>query len=111
MKKSDINVLIVDDDQTVGRTLSEVINRAGYKATFASRADEALNVVRLKHIHAAVIEELSARHPGALFKDVSEALPPKLAIAFAEVMAAAACSCKRPAAFSISERLACACST
>jgi len=56
MKKGDINVLIVDDDQTVGRTLSEVINRAGYKATFASRADEALNVVRMKQIHAAVID-------------------------------------------------------
>lgn len=56
MKKNEINVLIVDDDQTVGRTLSEVVNRAGYKATAVIRADEALNTVRLKHIHVAVID-------------------------------------------------------
>ena len=56
MKKSEINVLIVDDDATVGRTLSEVISRAGYKASVAARGDEALNIVRLKQIHVAVID-------------------------------------------------------
>lgn len=56
MKKSDINVLIVDDDQTIGRTLSEVITRAGYRADVVNRGDEALNIVRIKNIHAAVID-------------------------------------------------------
>jgi len=56
MKKSDINVLIVDDDKAIGKTLSEAIVRAGYKPLWASRADEALNMVRLKHVHVAVID-------------------------------------------------------
>ena len=56
MKKSDINVLIVDDDATVGRTLSEVVTRSGYKAVVAARADEALNITRLKHVHVAVVD-------------------------------------------------------
>lgn len=56
MKKSDINVLIVDDDKAIGKTLSEAIVRAGYKPLWASRADEALNMVRLKHVHIAVID-------------------------------------------------------
>lgn len=37
---------------------------------------------------AAQIHHLRSLHPGAVFKDVSEALPPKLAFAFAEKMAA-----------------------
>lgn len=56
MKKSEINVLIVDDDKAIGKTLSEAIVRAGYKPLWASRADEALNMVRLKHVHIAVID-------------------------------------------------------
>jgi DNA-binding response OmpR family regulator len=56
MKKSDIHVLIVDDDKAIGKTLSEAIVRAGYKPLWASRADEALNMVRLTHVQVAVID-------------------------------------------------------
>lgn len=56
MKKGEINVLIVDDDPTVARTMSEIVNRAGYKAVIAARGDEALNVVRMRAIHVALID-------------------------------------------------------
>lgn len=56
MKKSDINILIVDDDKAIGKTLSEAVVRAGYKAFVANRADDALNLAKLKLIHAAVID-------------------------------------------------------
>lgn len=56
MKKSDIHVLIVDDDKAIGKTLSEAIVRAGYKPLWASRAEEALNMVRLTNVQVAVID-------------------------------------------------------
>jgi DNA-binding response OmpR family regulator/curved DNA-binding protein CbpA len=56
MRKSDITILIVDDDMAIGKTLSETISRAGYKPLVVHRADEALNVVRIKHVHAAIID-------------------------------------------------------
>lgn len=56
MKKSDISVLVVDDDRAIGQTLCEAITRSGYQAVFAARGDEALNLVRIRHIHAAVVD-------------------------------------------------------
>jgi DNA-binding response OmpR family regulator/curved DNA-binding protein CbpA len=56
MKKNEINVLIVDDDRAIGQTLSQAITRAGFKAVVATRADEALNIVKLKHVQAAIVD-------------------------------------------------------
>lgn len=56
MKKSDLHVLIVDDDKAVGKTLSEVVKRAGYKPVCVIKVDDALNFIRLRPIHAAIVD-------------------------------------------------------
>lgn len=56
MKKSDLHVLIVDDDKAVGKTLSEVVKRAGYKPVCVVKVDDALNFIRLRPIHAAIVD-------------------------------------------------------
>ncbi len=56
MQKEDIVVLIVEDDQTLGQALKEVITRAGYKPLLVARPDEALARLKLQPIHAAIID-------------------------------------------------------
>lgn len=56
MKKSEIQVLIIDDEIRVRNSLSEAITKFGYKAVTASNVDEALNVVKIQPIHAAIVD-------------------------------------------------------
>ena len=54
MLKEDLNILIVDDDLTIGKALKEAFTRAGFKATHVTKPDEALSISKLQPIHAAV---------------------------------------------------------
>ena len=60
-KKSDINVLIVDDDLSVRNTMDEYIANAGFNTLAASSAEEALELIE-KNNFAVVITDI--RLPG-----------------------------------------------
>ncbi len=80
MQKSDIKILIVDDDPTLGKALAELIKRSGYKALLMSRPDEALASVKLQPVHAAIIDCMLPKMNGRdlalkLREDVSATLP------------------------------------
>jgi CheY-like chemotaxis protein len=56
MNKNEINILIVDDDESSRQAMSEVVVRAGFKTTVVAKAENALNSVRIKPVHAAIID-------------------------------------------------------
>lgn len=56
MKKSDILILIVDDDSSMQASLTEFVKKLGYKALAVGRVDEAVNMVKLKPVNMAIID-------------------------------------------------------
>lgn len=56
MKKSDINVLIIEDDTSVAKAMEETIKRAGFTAIVANKPSEAERVVKVKPVHAIVAD-------------------------------------------------------
>lgn len=67
MKKTEINVLVVDDDATYRDSLAEAIKRFGFRPTAIAKADEALNAVKIKHFHAAIIDCMLPKQNGVEF--------------------------------------------
>ena len=53
-----LKVLIVDDDKAITTALSEVVKRMGMKPIVANKATDALNVVRLQAVNAAIVDAL-----------------------------------------------------
>lgn len=56
MKRSDINVLIVEDDRNFGRVLKEVLSKTGMSIRLAHNPAEALNQCKMQVIHLAIID-------------------------------------------------------
>ncbi len=59
-----IKVLIVDDDKSSGNLLSEVVKRLGFKPVLTNKPADALNVVRLQTVHAALVDVLLPKMSG-----------------------------------------------
>ncbi len=59
-----IKVLIVDDDKASGQMMSEVVKRMGLKPILASKSSDALNIVRLQTVHAALVDILLPKMTG-----------------------------------------------
>lgn len=56
MEKSELSILIVDDDQTFGNSLKESLSRTGYKVTWCQKPDEALHFASLHSAHVYLID-------------------------------------------------------
>ncbi|OFZ10822.1 MAG: hypothetical protein A2Z20_01335 [Bdellovibrionales bacterium RBG_16_40_8] len=56
MKKSDINILIVEDDSFMREALSAAVKRRGYKAVAVAKPDEAQSIVKIKPIHGLIVD-------------------------------------------------------
>jgi ActR/RegA family two-component response regulator len=56
MKKSDINILVIEDDKTQQAALVEAIKRKGYKAVAVAKPDEAESLVKIKPIHGLIVD-------------------------------------------------------
>lgn len=56
MKKSDINVLIIEDDKSMRESLSEAVKRRGYKVVAVGKPDEAESIVKIKPIHGLIVD-------------------------------------------------------
>ncbi|NJM09773.1 MAG: response regulator [Bdellovibrionaceae bacterium] len=59
-----VKVLIVDDDKASGQVLSEVVKRLGFKPILTNKPVDALNVVRLQTVHAALVDVLLPKMSG-----------------------------------------------
>ncbi len=57
-------VLIVDDDKSSSQMLSEVVKRMGLKPIVANKPVDALNVVKLQTVHAALVDVLLPKMSG-----------------------------------------------
>lgn len=57
-------VLIVDDDKSSSQMLSEVVKRMGLKPIVANKPIDALNVVKLQTVHAALVDVLLPKMSG-----------------------------------------------
>lgn len=81
MQKDDINILIVDDDPTMGKALKEAVSRAGFKAQHVMKPDEALSALKLQTVHAAVIDCMLPKMNGTeLAKKIRSETSPDLPI-------------------------------
>lgn len=56
MKKSEINILIVEDDKTMREALSEAIRRKGYRAIPVIKPDEAESIVKIRPVHGLIVD-------------------------------------------------------
>jgi ActR/RegA family two-component response regulator/tetratricopeptide (TPR) repeat protein len=56
MQKTEINVLIVEDDNTQREALAEAVKRKGYRAVPIAKPDEAESIVKIKPIHAIICD-------------------------------------------------------
>lgn len=76
MQKSELNILIVDDDVNLGKALREAFVRSGMKATHVTKPDEALSFTKLQPVDAAVIDCMLPKMNGrVLAKKLREEMP------------------------------------
>ena len=69
-------VLVVDDDVHLGRALNELLTQAGYEATVAHSAEEALDRLREQTFHLVLTDlQLPGRNGISLIKTIHEACP------------------------------------
>lgn len=62
--KSTAKVLIVDDDKSSSQMLSEVIRRMGLKPVVVNKPADAVNLVKLQTVHAAIVDVLLPKMSG-----------------------------------------------
>jgi CheY-like chemotaxis protein len=80
MQKDEVTILIVDDDQALGKAMAEALTRTGFKAIHVTKPDEAIAILKLQPIHAAVIDcmlpKMNGRELAKKFRtEVGDALP------------------------------------
>lgn len=69
-------VLVVDDEATIRRTVSRLLERAGYRVRTAATGDEAVALVRDEHFDAAICDLHMPGTSGArLFEQIWLAAP------------------------------------
>ncbi|MES2854231.1 MAG: response regulator, partial [Bdellovibrionota bacterium] len=56
MQKDELHILIVDDDVAIGKAMKDAFVKAGFKASHVTKPDEALAMVKLQPVHAAVVD-------------------------------------------------------
>lgn len=56
MKKSDLSILIVEDDAGFCRILTEAVKSFGFRPLSVGKVDEAIQLAKIKSIHAAIID-------------------------------------------------------
>ncbi len=59
-----VKVLIVDDDKSSSQLLGEVVKRLGFKPVITNKPADALNVVRLQTVQAALVDVLLPKMSG-----------------------------------------------
>lgn len=71
MNKSDIRILIVEDDLAVGQSLTEFLKRSGYETVLCLHADQALTLTEHQDFQALIIDCMLPRMNGV---DLAQAI-------------------------------------
>lgn len=83
MKKSEINVLIIEDDKTFREVLGEMVKRKGYRVVAVAKPEEAESIVKIKPIHALIADVMLPGINGVdLVLKLKGNLPEDVAIVF-----------------------------
>ena len=56
MANNDINVLIIDDDSSIRKSISQAVERAGWKSLEAAKAQEGRRLAKMQRVHVAVVD-------------------------------------------------------
>ena len=56
MDRSEFNILIVEDDPTLGKAISEVIKRDGFTPILTTKPADAISQMKLQTIHLAIVD-------------------------------------------------------
>ncbi len=56
MERSEFNILIVEDDPTLGKAISEMVKRDGFNPVLINKPADALPQIKMQAIHLAVID-------------------------------------------------------
>jgi two-component system, NtrC family, response regulator HydG len=71
-----LSVLIVDDDQNIGDTLTDILNESGFNASFTTSGEEALKLIRRKEFDVILLDIRMPEMNGVeTLKDVSRNSP------------------------------------
>lgn len=77
MRKSDLRVLILEDDSSLGPALKEGLTRAGYKTVWVSNPDAALQQMKRHEIHLALVDCMLPKSNGVEFiESLRNSFPP-----------------------------------
>lgn len=75
MKKADVQILVVDDEESVRNSITTSIKRAGFSAISAANAEEAKSLAQVKTINGAIIDCMLPMVNGV---DLAKDLKPKM---------------------------------
>lgn len=64
MKKSEINILIVEDDRQLATAITEAIHREGFKSVHSLKPEEAISLAKIKPFHAVVVDVMLPKMNG-----------------------------------------------
>lgn len=64
MKRSDLSILIVEDDANFCRILTEAVKSFGFRPLSVGKVDEAIQLAKIKSVHAAIIDCLLPKMNG-----------------------------------------------
>ena len=62
--KSNIKILIVDDDKSSATMIGEIVKRMGFKSVIVNKAADGLNVAKLQTVHAAILDVMLPKMSG-----------------------------------------------
>ena len=76
MQRDEINILVVDDDATLGKSIREAFVRTGFKSTHVMKPDDALSVLKIQPFHALIIDCMLPKMNGRMLsKKIREEFP------------------------------------
>ncbi len=81
VKKSDIRILVVEDDESLGRALEEGFRRSGYSIRLVPSPSAAENALRLEEYHGMIIDCMLPRKNGVDLASEIKNSYPKIEIA------------------------------
>lgn len=56
MRKSDLNILIIEDDVSLAKAIAEALKRSDYKVLRANNPEESQSMMKLHEIHAVIVD-------------------------------------------------------
>ncbi len=80
MKKSDIRILVVEDDESLGRAIEEGLKRSGFNPKLVASPAAAEQTLRLEECHGMVIDCMLPRKNGVDFATEVRASHPRIEI-------------------------------